>query len=153
SSGRYSEVRLRSSPAHRGGFTQFRGDEPFVFEPVQGDVGASKRNLTAAPLFNRLRDRHTIRLVSESDQCQQDQELKASQELTPCHILNNTEEIFFSQAVSANRRSANRQSGNTSAPDKTKQRSAAANSGQGWDSPLIRVAAAAPQMRRAGTTH
>src|SRR4029079_6842951 len=84
------KIRLGPPAPFSRWLTEFGRDKSLPLQTAQCDVNASDCNLATAALFDRFADRHTIGLVVQSDQCQQHQQLEASQKLSR-HFLNNTE--------------------------------------------------------------
>ncbi len=66
------EVALRSSAALRRGIAERRRDVAFVLEPIQRSVQRANRQRPAGPPLDLQADGHTVRLVAESQDGQED---------------------------------------------------------------------------------
>src|SRR5207247_7119092 len=92
-----TEIPLGLTASLRCRIADGRRDEALALEPRQRRIHAPEKDLAAALLLNRARDRHTVGILADPDDSEQHHQLEIPQPFTT-HLFNYTELIGTRQA-------------------------------------------------------
>jgi hypothetical protein len=80
------EIAFGAAAAFRGRIAEPGGDVAFFLQPIEGAVERAHRQGSAGAFFDFASNGHAVRVVTETQDCKQDDLLKLAQMLAAGHI-------------------------------------------------------------------